>query len=63
MSQEKTSPQNFDLEKIKSKKDLHVEAAQQQAEKDIEQDVDLNTEPELGDDLDEGELAKLEGED
>ncbi len=42
---------------------LHVEEAQKQAETDIEQDVDLNTEPEPGDDLDEGELAKMEGED
>lgn len=34
-----------------------------QAEKDIEKDPDLNTKPHQEDDLDEGELARLEGED
>ena len=33
------------------------------AEKDIEKDPELNSRPERGDDLDEGELARLEGED
>jgi hypothetical protein len=32
------------------------------AQSDIDNDPDLNTEPEVGDDLDEGELARLEGE-
>ncbi|MEP6583697.1 MAG: hypothetical protein ABJA90_05510 [Ginsengibacter sp.] len=41
----------------------HVAEAQNQAEKDIENDPDLNSKPEQGDDLDEGELARLEGED
>lgn len=36
--------------------------AHEQAEKDIEKDPDLNLEPKPGDDLDEGELARLEGE-
>jgi len=36
--------------------------AHKEAEKDMEKDPDLNTKPEPGDDLDEGELAKLEGE-
>jgi hypothetical protein len=37
--------------------------AHDEAEKDIEKDPDLNSKPESGDDLDEGELARLEGED
>ncbi len=41
----------------------HVEEAHDQAEKDIEMDPDLSSEPKPGDDLDEGELARLEGED
>lgn len=40
-----------------------VEEAHKQAEKDIEMDPDINSKPEPGDDLDEGELARLEGED
>lgn len=40
-----------------------VEEAHEQAEKDIEMDPELSLEPETGDDLDEGELARLEGED
>ena len=35
--------------------------AHEQAEKDIEKDPDLNLEPKPGDDLDEGELARLDG--
>lgn len=46
----------------KANKAQHLPEAQQQAEEDIENDPDLSTEPEPGDDLDEGELAKLEGE-
>lgn len=41
----------------------HVTEAHEQAEKDIDMDPDLNLKPERGDDLDEGELARLEGED
>ncbi len=40
-----------------------ITEAYKQAEKDIEKDPDLSTKPEAGDDLDEGELARLEGED
>ncbi len=40
----------------------HVAEAYEQAEKDIEKDPDLNNEPDPADDLDEGELARLEGE-
>lgn len=37
--------------------------AHDQAEKDMEKDPDLNSKPNREDDLDEGELARLEGED
>lgn len=40
-----------------------VTQAHEQAERDIESDPDVNLEPHPGDDLDEGELARLEGED
>lgn len=54
--QEKNSLQpKPDNEKIKEAHDL--------AEKDIENDPNLSMKPEPGDDLDEGELARLEGED
>jgi len=38
-------------------------AAHKQADKDIEKDPDLATKPRPEDNLDEGELARLEGED
>ena len=37
-------------------------AAHKEADKDMEQDPDLSPKPSPGDDLDEGELARLEGE-
>ena len=40
-----------------------VEEAHHQADRDIEHDPDFTTRPNPEDDLDEGELAKLEGED
>lgn len=40
-----------------------AEAAERAAEKDIQKDLDLNPPPDPGADLDEGELARLEGED
>lgn len=40
-----------------------VEDAHHQADQDIEHDPDLTTRPNPEDDLDEGELARLEGED
>lgn len=49
------------LEKNKRATDPVTEA-HKQAEQDIEKDPDLNLEPKPGDDLDEGELARLEGE-
>ena len=38
-------------------------AAEKTAERDIQKDLDLNPPPDPGADLDEGELARLEGED
>ena len=38
-------------------------AAEKAAEADIEKDLDLTPPQDPGDDLDEGELARLEGED
>ena len=40
-----------------------VIAAHDQAEKDIDQDPDLNSTSNPEDEMDEGELARLEGED
>ena len=40
-----------------------ISAAHEEAEKDMEQDPDLSLKPRPEDDLDEGELARLEGED
>ncbi|HVX28172.1 MAG TPA: hypothetical protein VHB70_17625 [Parafilimonas sp.] len=40
-----------------------AKAAEQAAEKDIQKDLDLTPPPDPGADLDEGELARLEGED
>ncbi len=58
MSEKKTSSENAN-QSIKST----VNDAYEQAEKDIEKDPELNNVPGPGDDLDEGELARLEGED
>ena len=41
----------------------HVEEAHNQAEKDMKRDPEVHSKKEPGDDLDEGELARLEGED
>jgi len=43
--------------------DNDTNAAEKSAEADIEKDLDLTPPPDPGDDLDEGELARLEGED
>jgi hypothetical protein len=40
-----------------------TKAAEKAAEADIEKDLDLTPSKDAGDDLDEGELAQLEGED
>ena len=45
-----------------SVQDEKVTEALEQAEADMEQDPDLSTGPDTAADLDEGELAKLEGE-
>ena len=40
----------------------NILAAHKEADKDIEQDPDLSKKPGPADDLDEGELARLDGE-
>lgn len=62
MAEKKKLTGKISDEQRKANKAQHLPEAQQQAEEDIKSDPDLSTEPEPGDDLDEGELAKLEGE-
>ena len=62
MPGKKPSKQNKKIKK-ENKPDDRVKEAHRFAEKDIDADPDLSTKPEQGDDLDEGELARLEGED
>ncbi len=57
----KKSGQNKALKQQSNTND--VQAAEQAAEKDIQKDFDLTPPPDPGADLDEGELARLEGED
>ncbi len=45
------------------KENKNIAAAHKEADKDIDHDPDLSSKPSPGDDLDEGELARLEGED
>ncbi len=62
MAQKKLEKEDSNLKKQESdNKEEPVILAHEEAEKDIEKDPDLNLDPEFGDDLDEGELAKLEG--
>jgi len=51
---------NIPEQKKSGSKEL-VNEAHKQAEQDIQKDPELNSEPKAGDDLDEGELARLEG--
>jgi len=64
MPRKKSSKQNKKTKKetAPTKADPITEA-HRLAEKDIDADPDLSTRPAPGDDLDEGELARLEGED
>lgn len=55
MQDKNSSQEKPEAEKIREAHEL--------AEKDIENDPDLSMEPTPEDDLDEGELARLEGED
>lgn len=43
--------------------DNDTNAAEKAAEADMKKDLDLTPPPDPGEDLDEGELARLEGED
>ena len=63
MAKKKKEPGKILSEKHIEKEIKKVEEAHQQADKDIEHDPDLTTKPNPEDNLDEGELARLEGED
>lgn len=63
MAEKKKLTGKISEEQVEANKAQHLPEAQHQAEEDIENDPDLSTETETGDDLDEGELARLEGED
>lgn len=56
-------PVNILVNKPDPNEKKQTSKAHDQAEKDIEQDPDLSSEPHREDDLDEGELTRLEGED
>ncbi len=58
-AEDKSTDKNDDLQQ----QNKNIAAAHKEADKDIDHDPDLSSEPSPGDDLDEGELARLEGED
>ena len=62
-NQDQKSPgKQEEITQTNSGQDEKLTEALKQAEADMEQDLDLSTEPDPGADLDEGELARLEGE-
>ena len=64
MAKKKNTKDNGDTPKASTgKENKDIPGAHEQAEKDIEKDPDLNTKSHREDDLDEGELARMEGED
>jgi hypothetical protein len=62
MADKKSENKDNKKDNARDEKDPIAEA-HRIAEEDMESDPDLSTKPEPGDDLDEGELARLEGED
>jgi len=63
MAKRKKDPVPIPAQKHVEKEIKKAEEAHQQADKDIAHDPDLTTRPNPEDNLDEGELARLEGED
>jgi len=63
MAKRKKEPDKSSSQKYVEKEVKKAEEAHQQADQDIEHDPDFTTSPNPEDDLDEGELARLEGED
>jgi len=64
MAKKKKKNVSVDARKISRPSDnSSVVEAHKQADKDIEQDPDLSPKPNPEDEMDEGELARLEGED
>ena len=59
----KTAAENSSVEVKYADLKEKASEAHEQADKDIEKDPDLATTPRPEDNLDEGELARLEGED
>jgi hypothetical protein len=57
-----TNSKSKHIKTAQEKENESIIAAHKIANKDIEQDPDLSPTPEPADDLDEGELARLEGE-
>ncbi len=57
----KTAQQQEEL--LKQQQFINTKAAERAAEADIKKDLDLTPLPGPADDLDEGELARFEGED
>ena len=57
------SDKSIEQKDDRQKENKNISAAHKEADKDIERDPDLSSKPSPGDDLDEGELARLEGED
>ncbi len=56
-----TTTAPLDIDAAMQKKKRITDLAHEQAENDIEKDVELNPVPTAEDDLDEGELARLKG--
>ena len=63
MAKRKKDPVTIPAQKHVEKEIKKAEEAHHQADKDIEHDPDLTTRANPEDNLDEGELARLEGED
>jgi hypothetical protein len=59
---ENTGNKSTHTKNEQQKENENILAAHKEADKDIEQDPDLSPMPNPADDLDEGELARLEGE-
>ncbi len=63
MDKKTTKQQDEEIIKQQQQSSESTQAAEKAAEADMEKDLDLTPPPDPGDDLDEGELARLEGED
>ncbi len=55
-------PSQQQEEILKQQQSINIKEAERAAQADIKKDLDLTPPPNAADDLDEGELARLEGE-